>query len=77
MAPAVEVWPECETAVLLFNSLSTQWRTGMGGPTGLDYNPLLLLMARMDLSNTEHQHLFADIQTLEAAALAAIQEAKT
>lgn len=58
--------------MLLFNSLSTQWRMGMGGPTGLDYNPLLLLMARMALSDAQHRDLFADIQTLEAAALSAM-----
>lgn len=44
----------------------------MGGPTGLDYTPLLALMARMKLSDAEHDDLFDGVQTLERSALEAM-----
>lgn len=40
--------------------------------TGLDYTPLLTLMDRMKLSDDDHDELFSDIQTLERAALEAM-----
>ena len=68
-AKAFEVWPENWPAFALFCKLGSQWRVGMNGPTGLDYTPLLALMARMKLSDEDHDELFDDIQTLERAAL--------
>lgn len=68
----VECWPDCEPALRLFQRLRTQWRTGMNGPTGLDYGPLFALMERMRLGDDEHDALFEDIQTLEAGALEAM-----
>ena len=40
----VHVLPDVWPAFCLFQSLSTQWRTGFGGATGLDYNVLPWLM---------------------------------
>ena len=67
-----EIWPENWPAFALFCKVQTQWRVGMAGPTGLDYTPLLALMARMNLSDADHDELFDDVQTLERAALAAM-----
>ncbi|WP_410003797.1 DUF1799 domain-containing protein [Pseudomonas syringae] len=36
----VEVWPDSWKAFRLFESLSTQWRTGPGGASGLDYSAI-------------------------------------
>lgn len=69
----VEVWPDNMPAINLFNTISTQWRmSGMGGPTGLDYNVLFNRMDRMKLSEQEYEWMFDDIRTIESAALAAI-----
>jgi hypothetical protein len=65
----VELWPENEAAIGLFSSLSTQWRVGAGGPTGLDYNVLFYRMDRMRLSDEAHQQLFDDIRVIESEAL--------
>lgn len=46
----------------------------MGGATGLDYGPLFTLMDRKGLSNEDYDQLFDDIQTLERAALSAMNE---
>lgn len=73
-AQAYEVWPENMPAMRLFGSLSTQWRTGMNGPTGLDYNVLFYRLDRMHLSEQEHEWMFEDIQTVEAEALSIIHK---
>lgn len=44
----------------------------MNGCTGLDYNVLLTLLDRMRLNDDEHDQYMADIQTLEFAALDAM-----
>ena len=67
-----ELWPENEKSILLFSSLSTQWRTSMNGPSGLDYNPLFYVMDRMGLSEVEHDRLFDDIRLIESEALSII-----
>jgi len=58
----------------LFVALSTQWRIGMGGPTGLDYAVMYMRMDRMKLSDEEWECLEADMRTLEDAALEVMRE---
>ena len=41
----------------------------MGGPTGLDYNPLFHCMDRMGLDSQAHERLFQDIRVIEGEAL--------
>ena len=65
----VELWPENEQAIKLFSVLSTQWRVGMNGPTGLDYNVLFHKMDRMGLDPDEYELLESDIQVIEREAL--------
>lgn len=65
----MDVWPENWAAFSLFASLQTQWRTGMGGPTGLDYNVLFRKMDRMNLSPPDYDELEEDIRVLELEAL--------
>ena len=71
-APDYEVWPDNMPAINLFNTISTQWRTSMGGVTGLDYNVLFNRMDRMKLSEQEYEWMFDDIRTIESEALSAI-----
>ena len=69
---AVEIWPDNLTAFNFFCSLQTQWRTGAGGPSGLDYGVMFHMMDRMGLAALDYEQLQADIQVLEAAALGTI-----
>jgi hypothetical protein len=71
---AVEVWPENHRAYFLFLALQTQWRVGMAGPTGLDYNTLFHKMDRMRLEPDEYDELEADVRTMEFAALEAMNK---
>lgn len=70
----VEVWPENQPAFMLFQALRTQWRTGMGGATGLDYTAVFALMRERRIPAKQRQELFDDIQAMEDAALEAMQE---
>jgi hypothetical protein len=70
----VEVWPENWPAFELFAYMQTQWRMGMGGPTGLDYNVLLHKMDRMRLSSADYEQMEADVQVMEHAALAEMNQ---
>lgn len=68
-----EVWPDNWRVWCLFDRrMRTQWRSGPGGYTGLDYNVLFDLFALMDLSKVERTEMLDDIGVLEDAALAEI-----
>ncbi len=49
----------------------------MGGPTGLDYGPVYAALARMGLSDEDHDCMFADVQHMEYAALAQMNKDRT
>lgn len=70
----INVYPECELAFVTFSKLRTQWRVGMGGPTGLDYTAVLALIRAMRLPREQSDELFEDIQTMEFSALTQIAE---
>lgn len=67
--PPVEVWPCCVTAVNVFGSLSTQWRVGPAGATGLDYAALEPTLRLLAVPPDDWPALFEDVQTMERAAL--------
>lgn len=69
-----EVWPENWPAFDVFAQLDTQWRTGMNGPTGLDYAALYPLLDRIGLADPDWRQMFDDVRTLESAALAEIRK---
>jgi len=54
--------------------MSGQWRVGFAGPTALDYTPLFMRMDRMRLTDEQWHELYADVRTLEDAALKAMAE---
>lgn len=70
----VEIWPENWLAFDLFARLRTQWNVGMSGPTGLRYESAYHLIARIADSPERWDELFADLQTLEEAALKAMRD---
>lgn len=73
-APAYEVWPENMPAINLFSSISSQWRVGMSGPSGLDYNVLFNRMDRMKLPDQDYEWMFDDIRVIESEALSIIRK---
>ena len=70
----VELWPENWPVIQLFRQMATQWRIGMNGPTGLDYQTLFLLIDRQELSKEDAAQMFDDMRVCEAAALEALFE---
>ncbi|MFI8394204.1 DUF1799 domain-containing protein [Pseudomonas sp. NPDC078863] len=76
--PAVEyeVWPDNWRAFLLFEAMSTQWRVGMGGATGLDYNALPPVASMLGMKRREIPEVFQDIRVMEAEAMLVMSESK-
>lgn len=71
---SVDVWPENWPAWVLFADLSTQWRVGFNGMTGLDYTPLMRLLDREHPDANDWRQTFDDVRHLEAAALDQMRE---
>lgn len=70
----VTVWPDNWSAVRVFQMLSTQWRSGMSGPTGIDYATLPAVMQMAGIRKKERSDLFDCIRIMEGAALTVIHE---
>lgn len=60
----------------LFQALQTQWRTGVNGHTGLDYNVLYRDIDRIEpkVTNARFDELVAEVGYMERAALKAMHE---
>ncbi len=71
-----EIWPDNWLAVEVFISMGTQWRTGMAGPTGLDYGVLRDVMALRRVPRSEHSELFDWLRLMEGEALDQMREKK-
>lgn len=56
--------------------MSTQWRTGMAGATGLDYNALPVVMRMGGISMKDQPDVFEDVRVMEDAALTHMQAQK-
>lgn len=65
----VWVYPDNWLAVRVFEALSTQWRVGPGGPTGLDYAALPAVLDLHGVPPPARRELFEDVRVLESAAL--------
>lgn len=57
---------------MVFQSMTTQWRMGMGGPTGLDYNVLPEMWKRLEVPKKDRNRVFSDLQEMERSALSVI-----
>lgn len=62
-----EVWPENWMPLQVFSELSTQWRMGPGGPTGLDYGAVQWVMGLLKVKR--QYEVLRDIRVLESSAL--------
>lgn len=65
----VELWPDNLLAVNAFIAMSTQWRVGMNGPTGLDYNALPLVLRSVGVKKKAQPEVFELVRVLEETAL--------
>ncbi|WP_122432126.1 DUF1799 domain-containing protein [Pseudomonas viridiflava] len=72
----VEVWPDSWKAFRLFESLSTQWRTGPGGASGLDYSAVPATAQMLGVKRSELPGIFPDLRILEVEALLVMSESK-
>lgn len=62
-----EVWPENAEIVRIFVLMSTQWRHGFDGPTGMDYAVLFPLLAFCDIK--EKEKIFEGVRAMELTVL--------
>lgn len=62
-----EVWEENWPAVEMWLRVCTQWRVGMNGPVGLDYNILPWLFEMYDVQKPKD--MLDDLQAMETAFL--------
>lgn len=68
------LWSCNEDSWALFGAVQTQWRVGFGGREGLDYRAVEIVMQRRGIPEDQRDRLFADLQVIEMAALAAWSE---
>lgn len=69
-AGPIELWPDLADAFDLFLALQTQWRTGVAGPTGLDYSALTTpVLTALGCTARRLRELWPDLQAFERAAL--------
>lgn len=76
LVPVVPVWPENKEATLAFLALSTQWRVGASGRTGLDYQAIPITLDLLDIPADRQKAIFQDIRMLEAGALKEMHKPK-
>lgn len=74
--PPVEVWPDNVVAVNVFIAMSTQWRTGYRGPTGLDYAVLPAVLRLTGVPADERAGVFDGLRAMEDAALETMRKSK-
>lgn len=70
----VDVFEENWPALALFAALSTQWRVGMAGATGLDYPAVLAVMDVQGIAPEDRRERFDEIRVMERAALDVMSE---
>lgn len=70
----IEVWDINWNTFNLFNALTTQWRVGMGGATGLDYSVIPSVGKMLGLKQKQINELFPDLQVMENEALITMGE---
>jgi hypothetical protein len=71
------LWPENVEAYVLFASLRTQWRHGLGGPTGLDYSAVLAHMGAVRVSRSKFAALYEAVRIMEQGAIEGFAELRS
>lgn len=70
----VEVLPDNWDAFLAFDAMSTQWRVGAVGATGLDYNVLPLILESLEIDKRDTISVFSNLRVMESEALKVMAE---
>ncbi|PCM83481.1 DUF1799 domain-containing protein [Enterobacter cloacae] len=68
----IDVLPDVWPAFCIFRDMFTQWRTSVGGVTGLDYNVLPWMMKIHGID--DEAGALQDVRVMEAAALRTIHK---
>lgn len=68
------VWPDNLPAVNVLVAMNTQWRTGYGGATGLDYNVLPSVFSLVGIPRGDWPDTFECVRVLESEALKVMSE---
>ena len=63
------LWAENLPAIDLYLRVQTQWRVGLGGSVGLDYNVLFHELDRAALARDDYDDLFDAVRVIERAVL--------
>ena len=71
----MEVWPDAWQAIRVFEALSTQWRLGPGGPSGLDYTSIPAAAEMLGIKRIWLEEIFPDLRVMESEALSVMAEA--
>lgn len=66
---AVPVWSDNLPAINVLIAVSTQWRVGMNGATGLDYNVLPAVFQMMQIPNDDWPDTFECLRILESESM--------
>ncbi|MDX9668763.1 DUF1799 domain-containing protein [Pseudomonas sp. P8_250] len=72
----VEVWPDSWAGFMLFEAMSTQWKVGMGGAIGMDYQSLPVVAKYMEVPDELMPLAFNDIRVMESEVLKKMNEGK-
>ncbi|MBS0858364.1 DUF1799 domain-containing protein [Providencia rettgeri] len=68
----VEVVPDVWESYLVFSAMSTQWRVGMNGATGLDYSVIPNILELLNIKSKAT--IFDDLRVMELKALELINK---
>lgn len=72
----VEILPDNWPAFIVMEAMGTQWRTGMGGASGLDYSVVPAVMSLVNIPKKTRNQVFHDLRVMEAEALLVMSESK-
>jgi hypothetical protein len=72
--PEVQVWDDNWLAITLFLTYSSQWRVGMAGPIGLDFNVIHHALDRKGITGEAFEDTIEDMKIIEATALKMIHK---
>lgn len=72
----IEIWPDVWPSFLLFEAMSTQWRVGMSGAIGLDYNTLPIVSKLMEIPDEQMPLAFNDLRVMESEVLKKMAEGR-
>jgi len=71
-----DVWPDNWPSFCVFESMTTQWRSGPGGASGLDYVSLPVVMRLSGIKVSDRTKVFDDVRAMESAALTVMAESR-